>query len=436
MKTLGAIALVAALLTPVIYSIIANPADTDDLIFYFGKDETGVMEDLINQFEKNNGTDVKRHVMPPNSDVQLEMVKKALMLKTHIDVARVEYTWIHDLASAGLLEPLDDYIKNSSIKKGDFINAAMDGCSYKGELYAIPLFIDVGLLYYNKGMLDGHFERDYDPLVELETWKNVTKIAEAILGNDAVRSKYKNLKYGLVYQGAQYEGLICSFMEFVWSHGGEVIQNGDVVIDSPEARRALGVMIDMIENGIVPKNVVTKKEEDCYQDFTSNRTIFMRNWPYAWENLRRDFGDKLDFGVIPMPRGPDGNHSSALGGWALVIPSHSNRKGDASKLIEHFADETSQKLLYTKGGYLPALDVAYGKLEGDLSGVQNVRIKEKLDLLKNLTEVIEYVKPRPMVAEYARVSVFIRIRVHEALLGQRSPGKALAQAQKDIDRVL
>jgi multiple sugar transport system substrate-binding protein len=421
MKTLGAIALVAALLAPVAYSIIFNPAKTDKLVFYFGKDETGVMEDLIDQFE-TDGAGVKRHVMPPNTDVQLEMVKKALILKTHIDVVRVEYTWIHDLASAGLIEPLDDYTV-----KDDFINATLEACTYKGKLYAIPLFIDVGLFYYNKGMLDDYLGEGYDPAVKLETWKNVTDIAKDMLANGTIRDKYKNLKYGLVYQGAQYEGLICSFMEFIWSHGGEVVKDGDVVIDSQEAQTALGLMVDMIDDGIVPESVISKKEEDCYQDFMTNRTIFMRNWPYAWENLRRDLGDKLDFGVVPMPKGPNGDHSSALGGWALAIPSHSNRKDDAFALIEHFAKETSQKLLYTKGGYPPALKSAY-ELE-ELG-------EEKRDLLDNLTDVIEYVKPRPTVPEYARVSLFIRIRVHEALLGKSSPEKSLAQAQKDLERVL
>lgn len=56
-------------------------------------------------------------------------------------------------ASAGVMEPLDEYVKDPDYAIDDFIPAALDSCRMDGKLYAIPLNVNFKGLYYNKTLL-------------------------------------------------------------------------------------------------------------------------------------------------------------------------------------------------------------------------------------------------------------------------------------------
>jgi len=56
--------------------------------------------------------------------------------------------------------------------------------------------------------------------------------------------------YGFVRQGAQYEGLVCDFLEFAGADGGMEAVGGKVIVDTPRNREALRFMRDLIHNQV------------------------------------------------------------------------------------------------------------------------------------------------------------------------------------------
>ena len=98
-----------------------------------------------------------------------------------------------------------------------------------------------------------------------------------------MRNTQESDRWGFVWQGKQYEGLVTFFLEVLWGHGGEWIdpQTRTVHLDEPEASVALTFMVDLIGNES-PPGVTTYTEEETRNLFQSGRAVFLRNWLYVW----------------------------------------------------------------------------------------------------------------------------------------------------------
>src|SRR5436309_3565599 len=65
-------------------------------------------------------------------------------------------------------------------------------CSYDGKLWAVPFATDAGLLYSRSHLISA----------TPATWDQMTSLA---------RSALSQVQAGYVWQGQQYEGLVCNF---------------------------------------------------------------------------------------------------------------------------------------------------------------------------------------------------------------------------------
>ena len=88
----------------------------------------------------------------------------------------------------------------------------------------------------------------------------------------------------------QYEGLVCTALEFIRGNGGAVLTAaGTPALTEPATVEALRWMAALIhEHDVTPATVTTMTEESTRRMFQSGRAIFMRNWPYAWPLLTAD----------------------------------------------------------------------------------------------------------------------------------------------------
>src|SRR5262249_50273329 len=147
------------------------------------------------------------------------------------------------------------------------------------------------------------------------------------------------IPFGLVWQGARYEGLITVFLEYLGAFGGEILDaDGRVRVDSPEAQRALTFMRDSIYvDNVVPPAVLTWQEEQTRFAFESGQAIFIRNWPYAYPLLN----DRTHSRVAERsarstwPAAEGGARPGPLGGSVRPINAFSDQRGAAYELITY-----------------------------------------------------------------------------------------------------
>ena len=142
------------------------------------------------------------------------------------DVLQLDVAWTAEFAAAGWISRLDRF----QPPVDEFFAAAVAADRWNGALHALPWFIDAGLLYWRTDLAP-QAPRDVDTLVRL--------------AKQAQRERH--IPFGLVWQGARYEGLVTVFVEFLGAFGGSILdERGHVVVDSDAAQKALTFMRDAI----------------------------------------------------------------------------------------------------------------------------------------------------------------------------------------------
>lgn len=245
------------------------------------------------------------------------------------DVLIMDNTWTAQLAGGGRLRPLTGI---GDLE--DFFDAALETGTWRGERYAVPFNVDVGLLYSRKG-------------------------------EDVPTSWPGLLDRGVAMQLADYEGLTVNALEAVWNDGGAGLLTGEEHPSEADLRtRVYPALVRLARHQGKLAASRQARELDSIQAFVSGSPL-MRNWPYAFSALAtepkmRD-GDKLGFDVRALPG--DG----VLGGQNLAVSAYSPHPDDAAELVKFLSGPYSQSRLFSCGGFAPARYSALGLRPDDLS---------------------------------------------------------------------
>jgi multiple sugar transport system substrate-binding protein len=296
--------------------------------------------------------------------------------------------------------------------------AAVD--RHGGRTYALPAFLDVGLLYYRKDLLAAQGFAGPP-----QTWDAL--VTQALAVQEAQRRQNPRFN-GFVWQGAQYEGLVCTFLEFVVSHGGRLTSDGSVSVTGAGTAAALTFMQDLIQRyRISPPNTYTEmQEEEVRRSFQRGNALFERNWLYAWRlHQGKDSAVRGRVGLAALPHVPGAPSAATLGGWHLGISRTSDAPDQAWQLAAFLLSrEIQTRLLLDLGWYSGRRDV-YTAPE----------VRRRMPYVDRLQGIVAHAVSRPDLAYYAQISRIIQRYVNDCLAGKRSAEAALAAMQAEIDRI-
>ncbi|NJM74217.1 MAG: extracellular solute-binding protein [Scytonema sp. RU_4_4] len=316
------------------------------------------------------------------------------------------------------------------------------------KLVAVPWYIDAGLLYYRKDLLQEYFPNNDQPP---ETWKDLENMAKTIQDGERKRLKRDDF-WGFVWQGKASEGLTCNALEWQFSHGGGKIvdtkKNGNEVdIDIDATTKAFDQAKNWINN-ISPPETGKFDDIDMFRIWRKHNAAFMRNWLYAYnESVTKhsgyeDLQGKVGVALLPKGDGQKASHASTLGGWQLMVNAHSQgkEKKAAIKFVEFLIDKERQKSLALKTGKVPALKELYrdGEIVRQLPFLDD---DDDNPYLKNffVSESIEKVQ-RPSTStgdNYTRISEIYSDKVHYILQNNvADTQKAVISLKEKIQRVL
>lgn len=391
--------------------------DVVTIIFKHGKiaGDPDPFNRLIKRFEQDNpGIKVKDETLPATTDEQHQFYVINLEGRSSdFDVLSMDVIWVPEFARAGWLRDLSHMLSEKD--KDDFFPGPMQAVTYKDRVYAIPWYIDAGVLYYRKDLLEKY---GFSPP---QTWQELVRIAQFIISRE-------DGLYGFIWQGKQYEGLVCNALEYLWSNEGDVLKDGKAVIDSPENIYALSFMRDLIAKyKITPPLVTTAIEEPTRHIFGSGKAVFMRNWPYAWNIFEKEGSPvRGKVGVAPLPSFRKGISASTLGGWQLGINRYSKHPDAAERFVKFLSSEEAQKTLSITIGYKPSRKSLYK--DRDL-------IKEQ-PFIAGLYEIFLNARPRPVSPYYMMMSQVLQPEFSAAISGIKTPEESLKSAQRQIEHIL
>jgi multiple sugar transport system substrate-binding protein len=374
--------------------------------------DPGPFHSFLERFSRENpDVAVTTETLPNASDVAREMFLTALEGGANdFDVFAIDVVWAPEFARAGWLADLSAAFPAAKLRE-EFLPHAVEAVTLEGRVYAVPWFLDVGLLYYRTDLV---------PRAP-KTYAELRDFARAAMQRDARVA-------GFLWQGRQYEGLNCNVFEAVWGHGGELLRDGRIALDTGEAKAALGWLRETIESGLSPRSVISSGEEETRRAFQDGRALFLRNWPYVWAEVQQPGSavrGKVGFAPLPSATGEPG--PGTLGGWQLAVNARSPaaRRRAAERLVAFLTSHEAALELALHYSRIPARRLAY----------EDPRLRRDAPFIAALLPIALAARPRPVTPYYALASDSIQGELSAAVAGLRTPAEALSRAQRIVDHL-
>lgn len=375
--------------------------------------------DSAKEWAKKTGHEVKFVATPNDSNEQLALLQQLLGSGSDkIDVMQIDVVWPGILANQ--LLDLKPYSKGA---EAQHFGSIITNNTVAGKLVAMPWYIDTGMMYYRKDLLEKY------RLKAPTTWDEMAATARKI--QDAERAAGNDKMWGFVWQGRAYEGLTCNALEWLASfNGGTVVDaKGKVSVNNPYAGKALDTAAKWVGT-ISPKAVLNFAEEEARGVFQSGNAVFMRNWPYAWSVMNQD-GSAVrgKVGVMPLPKGGNGGrHAATLGGWQLAVSKYSKNPQLAADLLLYMTGAQVQKYRAIKGSFNPTIPALY----------KDPDIIKASPFMAELYPTFSSAVPRPSTVttgKYNQVSNQFWNATHDVLSGNAKSPDALAQLDRSLKRL-
>src|SRR5919112_2082859 len=402
-------------------SACGGPASTNEVVLSYMGDSVPQVG-LIKKFNERHkdGFRVTVRVMPSDYGEYFEKLKTEFQVGGGgIDVILGDTIWMAEFAANDWITDLSG--RFSAEERSAFVDGTIHPASIGEGLYGVPRFLDAGMLYYRKDLLE---ESGYSE--PPKTWEELKEMAGKVVSDRGTR-------YGYVFQGADYEGVVCNSLEFIWTHGGEVLNPNDaskVIIASPESVAALATERSMVSDGVAPQSVANYREYESEVTFMIHGdAVFCRHWPFlygvsSWSESKVKPGQ---VGVSPLLVADGQNRTaSCLGGDVLQINAFSEMKEEAWEFIRFFANEESQKTRALRAGVLPTRKALYHDRE----------VTEALPMISGAKEALLNVRPRPVSGRYSEMSRAMALQFNNVLRGNATPEEAVETLQGELQQIV
>jgi len=332
-----------------------------------------------------------------------------------LDIFAVDLIWVERFAR--WCESLDTYFGPAERER--IIPVARESCIRDSVLMAVPLYIDIGLMYYRGDLIDSLPDATTitEELRRSMSWPDFLRLRHR-LGYDR-RPFY-------LFQGDAYEGLVCNYLEFAVGMDPRFLDSNRIDLSRPAARAALQMMVDLVHrDGISPAAVGGWDEDRSYEAFVSGEGVFVRGWPNFVENYLARNADTLRMGRIrkaALPHFEGENPTSITGGWNLMVSKFSKKKPQALEFIRYLQTKEVQQILYETAGFLPTTRAVYE---------DTLYMRAHPDLAYYYT-LLSRGFHRPFLEEYTRISDILAHYLHLALRREIPVEDALREASARI----
>ena len=345
-----------------------------------------------------------------------ELLARSLRNKSdRLDIFTVDHIWVPRFSR--WCEPLDSGF--TARERATILPQAVESCVFDSTLMAIPMYIDVGLLYYRKDLVR---ELRPEPAFEERLHASLTWEEFVAIGREAQRRGHPFY----FFQANDYEGLTCNFFELIAGQDDRFFDRRPLDFERPEAKRALTMLVDFVHRDRISPAAVSEYDEiESYTQMLDQNGFFVRGWPNFLESFRLTYQDQHKLDLVeraPLPHFAGHKPVTVFGGWNLMVSRYSARKKEALELARFFQREDMQKILYEVGGYIPTNMEVYA----------DTGYMTQHPILANYAGLIASGFHRPALVEYTKMSDIVSRAVHRAIKGEMSVDEALHEAGADI----
>ncbi len=264
--------------------------------------------------------------------------------------------WISD----GLLYDIQPYV-DADISGDDYFTGVFDVVRDKnsGDMHAFPFAFVETVLFYNKDAFD---EAGIDYPSEGWTWDEFLADAKALTKDDN--------DDGLIDQyGFWHYGRYAHIESWVYQNGGRLLNENKTRFAPDDAAVEAMAFLDSLihEYGVAPepKEMEGIRQQDV---FPLGMAAMWVDGAWNINGNRENIGDQFQWGIAPLPRGPQATGDSAYGWPDSMSVSATCENPDVAWDFIKFMTGPDRTIDLTFGGKIPiykpvALDPAF--LEAD-----------------------------------------------------------------------
>lgn len=276
-----------------------------------------------------------------------------------------------------------------------------------GKIWGLPRAFSTKALYYNKDLFEA---AGLDPNSPPKTWDELYSAAAAI--------KEKTDADGIGLAAASFDNTMHQFMNYVYTNGGEVINSdGDIVFNSPnnvETMEFYGKLASVSQPGPVAYD-----RGKLVPLFNEAKIGMYISGPWG----RSQTGDAVNWGVAPLPVGPNGTP-----GTLLITDSYAVFKGsgveEAALSLAKFMTSTDNQMEFEIAAGLTPLRPDHPEV---------AKLREADPTWGAFLDAIATGGPEPFVTDYVGLQDVINEAIQSVVLGEASAADAVAQAAEDLE---
>ncbi len=335
------------------------------------------------------------------------------------DVILIDDPNITQFQEVGWLADMDElYAKHNLSIDPDFIKPALKLGRYPytddGTLYALPFAGNVELFAYRTDLFAKY------GLPEPATWSGVLEAVKIIDKNEPDID-------GVVFRGVKGNPIVTGFLPIFWAFGGHILDDqGNVVINSPEAKNALDYFLEL--SAYAPEGVAMYQSAQVKDAIYSGvGAVVTEVWP-GWIGDLENPEKSSVVGKVKVIKHPGEVEKSSpmIGVWMAGIPEASKNKDAAFEFLQFLTSYDIQHSMSDTYGLPPTRAAVYSLADQQK---KYPWYEAQLDALNNGVARTRTTKWKEIEDQLGTVLQF-------ALLGDMSSTQALAEAEKNIKAVL
>ncbi len=286
-----------------------------------------------------------------------------------------------------------------------FVNAVR----FKGLVYGVPFNKSVQVLYYNRDLLKKY---------------GIQAPPKTIDAFIATARKLSRAEGNPVYW---FRPDTSTFGYWFFTLGGEYLKNGKLVVNSPEAKKALSILVQSVKEGwgkAITAGYINQNFGKGTYGFSTDTSAGYKYYLKA---------AKFDLGLATLPgASPDRPGYGVVQGTDLIVfkAASAGQKKAAAAFLNFVVTPEVQAIFSAATGYVPVNPKAIGQPE----------LEDRLMEDPNLNAILKqanYAKYEPRIPQWEQIRFDILGQaITQAVLGKTGVDQALDHAQELVEKLL
>ncbi|AJY77805.1 ABC transporter substrate-binding protein [Paenibacillus beijingensis] len=299
------------------------------LVVWETKDQLEFVKEVGKKFEEQYGVPVTVKEVGADKE-QSDRLATDGPAGLAADILTLPHDHIGLNAKAGLILP-NDYFEEET--RTSSTESAVTASTFEGVLYGYPKAVETYALLYNKDLVPS----------PPTTWEDIIEFSKTF--NDPTNNKY-TIMWDL---GSFYYSYIFYSSLGGYIFGKEDTDTSDIGLNNDGAIKGLTYFKKL--KSALPLNSGDITGDVKSQLFQQGKLAFNIDGPWAISSFR----DKVNFGVVSLPKFPSGEQSISFSGVKSYCVNAYSKYPNAARLFAHFATSKENQLLdYKMTGIIPA----------------------------------------------------------------------------------